>query len=221
MPRELSQTEASILSSAEEFVSAFFEGEASGHDKWHTFRVHALATTLAELEDADPFAVRLAALLHDVDDAKLSPGTAEGLANAVSFMRGRGMEESMILCVCRIIKQVSFKGKDTAAPDTIEGKCVQDADRLDAIGAIGVARTFAYGGSRGRAMYDPATPPRADMTEAEYRASNSTSINHFYEKLLLLEDLMNTPSAKAIARERTEFMKVFLDRFFNEWNGEL
>lgn len=124
------------------------------------------------------------------------------------------------LIVLKAVSQISFKGTDTMVPDSLEGKIVQDADRLDAIGAIGIARTFAYGGSKGRIMYDPKKKPMETMNSRQYFASESTTINHFYEKLLKLKDLMNTDTAKKIAEDRHSFMNEYLDRFYKEWNGE-
>ena len=121
--------------------------------------------------------------------------------------------------VCRIISQISFKGVDSVVPDTLEGRIVQDADRMDAIGAIGIARAFAYGGSKGRAMHIPGEGFKADMGEAEYFANRGTSVNHFYEKLLLLKDMMGTPSAKRMAQARHDYMLGFLDEFMSEWDG--
>lgn len=210
----------SIISNARDFVTGLFRDEYSGHDASHTFRTAALASRLAREEGADEFVVTLAALLHDVDDVKLSPETAEDLSRASEFMRGNGLDESLISTVCAIIRSVGFKGSDSVVPDSIEGKCVQDADRLDAIGAVGIARAFAYGGSRARPMHDPETPPRLNMNEAEYRSSRSTSVNHFYEKLFLLKDMMNTASAKRIAEARDGFMRDFIDEFLAEWAGE-
>ena len=209
----------SAIENAKAYVKSFFEGEASGHDFWHTMRVLRLAETIAISEGADLFTVRLAALLHDVDDVKLSPTTSAGLDNAIAFMRENSVDNETTEKVCRIIRDISFKGRDSVVPDSLEGKCVQDADRLDALGAIGVARTFAYGGSRGRAMYDPEHKPNADMSAEEYRQSNSSSIAHFYEKLFLLKDMMNTEKGKAIALERDAFMHEFVSRFLNEWDG--
>ena len=137
------------------FIQGIFSGDSSGHDYYHTIRVYKLATKIAKQENADVKIVQLAALLHDVDDIKLSPDTYAAKKNAVDFMMANKVDEEIIKVVCKIIDEVSFAGTDSVVPDTIEGKCVQDADRLDAIGAIGIARTFAYGGSRGRKIYDP------------------------------------------------------------------
>ena len=137
------------------FIKSIFSGDSSGHDYYHTIRVYKLATKIAKQENADVKIVQLAALLHDVDDIKLSPDTYVTKKNAVDFMTINKIDGKRIEAVCKIIDEVSFSGTDSVVPDTIEGKCVQDADRLDAIGAIGIARTFAYGGSRGRKIYDP------------------------------------------------------------------
>jgi metal dependent phosphohydrolase len=182
-------------------------------------RVYRTAINIAEAEHADMQVVALAALLHDVDDRKLSPMTAEKKENAARFMRSQNVSESEIRQVCQIIDEVSFKGTDSVRPPTPEGKCVQDADRLDALGAIGIARTFAYGGSHNRAIYDPELPPRTAMNQAQYYSSKSTSLNHFYEKLFLLEGMMNTETGKAIARKRTQYMQQFVDEFLHEWDG--
>ena len=208
-----------IIDNAVSFVNELFENEFSGHDSYHTFRVLRIAQRLAKEEGADGFIVQLAALLHDVDDVKLSPETSAGLYRARRFMLENHVESETAEAVCTAIREISFKGRDSAIPSTIEGKCVQDADRLDALGAIGVARTFAYGGSRNRLIYDPESAPKTDMSESEYRNSRSSSIGHFYEKLFLLKDMMNTPSAKKLAEERDRFMHGFVDEFLNEWNG--
>lgn len=208
-----------LVQNATKFIKAVFQNDLSGHDFFHSMRVYRTAINIAEAEHADIQVVALAALLHDVDDRKLSPMTAEKKENAARFMRSQNMSESEIRQVCQIIDEVSFKGTDSVRPSTPEGKCVQDADRLDALGAIGIARTFAYGGSHNRAIYDPELPPRAAMNQAQYYSSKSTSLNHFYEKLFLLEGMMNTETGKAIARKRTQYMQQFVDEFLNEWDG--
>ena len=176
---------------------------------------------IAEQENADMLIVQLAALLHDVDDVKLSPETHETKRNVVIFMINSGVDDKVIASVCKIINEVSFAGIDSVVPSTIEGKCVQDADRLDAMGAIGIARTFAYGGSKGRRIHDPDIKPMTNMNKADYQQNhNSTSINHFYEKLLLLKDMINTESAKKMIEHRQAVMKEYLVEFMAEWEGE-
>lgn len=176
-----------VIENAVKYVKQIFANDCSGHDYYHTMRVYRLAVQIAKEENADMLIVQLAALLHDVDDAKLSPETYATKRNAVDFMESNGLDNEIIEAVCKIIEEVSFAGTDSVVPSTIEGKCVQDADRLDAMGAIGIARTFAYGGSKGRKIYDPEIKPLVNMGKEEYRQNqNSTSINHFYEKLLLL-----------------------------------
>ena len=210
-----------IEENAIKYVKQIFADDCSGHDYYHTIRVYRLAMKIAEQENADMLIVQLAALLHDVDDVKLSPETHETKKNAVDFMRSNGVDDKIMDSVCRIIDEVSFAGTDSVVPVTIEGKCVQDADRLDAMGAIGIARTFAYGGRKGRKIHDPDIKPLPNMNKEEYRQNqNSTSINHFYEKLLLLKDMMNTEAAKKMAEHRQAVMEKYLEEFAAEWEGE-
>ncbi len=204
---------------AKEFARKVFEGDSSGHDIYHTIRVHDLARTICTSEGGDEDTVRLAALLHDVDDRKLFGDN--GYANAKEFMGAEDIPEEVQNRICTIIGQISFKGKDSVVPDTLEGKIVQDADRMDAIGAIGIARAFAYGGSKGRAIYIPGDDPKTGMSEKEYFSNQGTSVNHFYEKLLLLKDMMNTETAKEMAQSRHNFMISYLDEFMEEWNGRI
>jgi len=202
-----------------EYIKMIFEGESSGHDYWHSLRVYRNAMLIAEEEEVcNVQVVMLASLLHDVDDPKLFH--TKDYENARRIMNELGVDSSLIEEVIGAVSTVSFKGTDTVIPQTMEGKIVQDADRLDAIGAIGIARAFAFGGSRGREIYHPGIEPKLQMNEDEYRKSEGTTINHFYEKLFLLEDLMNTKTAKAIASNRTEYMKSFLEEFYSEWNGK-
>ena len=161
-----------MIEQAKQYIQHVFARDFSGHDVFHTLRVLHLAEHIARKEGADLETVQLAALLHDVDDRKLSPETYPNQGNARAFLQSQGMHADKIEAICRIIAQISFKGTDTVAPDTLEGQCVQDADRLDAIGAIGIARTFAFGGSRNRKMYDPAEPPVTGM-DAAMRSSDT------------------------------------------------
>ena len=208
-----------IISYALEFVKNTFNDDFSGHDYFYTLRVHKMAMRIAEQEDANLIIVQLAALLHDVDDIKLSPETYVNKDRAVTFLRNYDIAEEIIKTICNIIDEISFKGTDTITPETIEGKCVQDADRLDAIGAIGIARTFAYGGSHNRIIHDPEIKPTVNMNADKYQSHISTSINHFYEKLFLLKDLMNTDTAKTIAEQRENYMRAYISEFLDEWDG--
>lgn len=206
-----------IFSRAVEYVRGLFADDCSGHDIYHTIRVHDVARTICSEEGGDMFTVRLAALLHDADDRKLFGDN--GFLNARRFMDMESVEPSVQDTVCHIIQQVSFKGSDSVVPDSLEGRIVQDADRLDAIGAIGIARAFAYGGSKGRMMHVPGESHRDNMSEEEYFANRGTSINHFHEKLLLLKDMMTTDTARRMAESRHDYMETFLEEFMAEWDG--
>lgn len=208
-----------IIEQALLYVQKFFEQDCGGHDHFHTLRVFKTATRIAQQEGADVKIVQLAALLHDVDDRKLSPETCAEKLNARRFLKENHVNEVTIDQICQIIGEISYAGKDSVVPVSLEGKCVQDADRLDAIGAIGIARAFAYGGSHNRFMHHPDIKPKRDMGREEYYNSNSTTINHFYEKLLLLADMMNTTTAKEIAKARENYMKDFIVQFMTEWSG--
>ena len=201
-------------------VKKLFEGNSDGHDFFHTERVYKTALKLAKTENADLEITALAAILHDVDDRKLSPETCENKKNARTILNELGIDSERQTAILKIISEVSFVGTDSPVPETKEGKCVQDADRLDAMGAIGIARAFAFGGSRGRQMYNPDIKPTLKADSRTYgKNENTTSVNHFYEKLFLLKDMMNTEAAKQIATEREQFMKEFLEEFYKEWNG--
>lgn len=211
-----------MLEAAKQYARIIFEKDSGGHDFDHTMRVYRMAEHIALTEGADVYTVCLAALLHDVDDRKLSPETCANLDRARWFLRSHGAGEEQTEAICRMIREVSFKGSDSVIPSTLEGCCVQDADRLDAMGAIGIARAFAFGGSRGRKMYDPEQPPRTDMDAAAYAANTGgCTVNHFYEKLLLLEGMMTTETGRKLARHRHQYMEAFLAEFFGEWNGEI
>ena len=208
-----------IINQALDYVKKIFESDYSGHDYFHTLRVFKMATHIATVENADLKTVQLAALLHDVDDIKLSPQTHAEKINARHFLAANNFSETAICKICQIIEEISYVGKDSVTPKTLEGKCVQDADRLDALGAVGIARTFAYGGSHNRLMYHPDIKPKMNMGKEEYINHVSTSVNHFYEKLFNLTELINTPTAKKIATEREAYMKNFIAEFMDEWDG--
>ena len=208
-----------LINEALEYVKKIFENDYSGHDYFHTLRVFKMATHIATKENANLEIVQLAALLHDVDDIKLSPKTYEEKTNARRFLAANNIDEITISEICQIISEISYTGKDSIIPKTLEGKCVQDADRLDAIGAIGIARAFAYGGNHNRVMHNPNINPNLDMDAEEYCKHISTTINHFYEKLFKLKDLMNTDIAKVIALDRERYMKDYISEFMDEWEG--
>lgn len=200
------------------YVRLQFEQEASGHDWWHIQRVWNLAVKIAKHEKADLFLVEMAALLHDLDDWKLNVANDKG-KRSENWMKKLGVPVSKIARIEAIIDQVSFKGAGVdTTPGCIEAMIVQDADRLDAMGAIGIARTFAYGGNRNRLIYDPNIKPEMHLDFDSYKKTNTPTINHFYEKLLLLKDRMNTDYGRRMAEERHRFMKSYLEQFFREWN---
>ncbi|MFN0021119.1 MAG: HD domain-containing protein [Pirellulaceae bacterium] len=211
-----------ILTCTADHVRKLLDGDSAGHDWWHIERVRRVALTIAREERADLFLVELAALLHDVADWKFAGGDEKaGPAAARQWLMSLEADEPTIDQVCRIIAQLSFKGAGVATPmDSLEGACVQDADRLEAIGAIGIARTFAYGGWKGQPMHDPDLPPQLHGSFTEYKQNKGTTINHFYEKLLLLKDRMNTAAGKRLAQARHEFMEQYLSQFFAEWEGK-
>ncbi|MBE0427231.1 MAG: HD domain-containing protein [Nitrospirae bacterium] len=194
--------------------------EGTGHDWWHVYRVWQNAIHIAKEEKADLFLVQIAALLHDIADWKFHHGDdTAGPKLAREWLEKVGVDEKIIAHVCEIIQGISFKGAGVKIQiKTKEGMVVQDADRLDAIGAIGIARAFTYGGHKGREIYNPYIRPHHHESFEEYKNSKGPTINHFYEKLLLLKDLMNTKTARKMAEERHAFMELFLERFFKEWN---
>ncbi|HZB31614.1 MAG TPA: HD domain-containing protein [Streptosporangiaceae bacterium] len=196
--------------------------ESSGHDWWHVDRVRRLAMTIAEREAADAYVTELAALLHDISDYKLNGGDLErGPQIAFDWLRQLGETKECATAVSDIIANISFKGAGVACSmSTIEGMVVQDADRLDALGAIGVARAFAYGGFAGQPMHDPALRPRLHETLEDYLNRKGTTVNHFYEKLLLLKDRMNTETGRRIAERRHAVLAGFLQEFLDEWDGK-
>lgn len=206
-------------------TAAYVQGTAAGegsHDWFHVERVWKAATRLCDAEKADRTVVELAALLHDVADWKFHGGDdSAGPRAAREWLSSLGVGETTITHVCEIIAKLSFKGAGvTTEMPTLEGRCVQDADRLDAIGAIGIARAFAYGGHKGRALYDPAVPPTPHDSFDAYKKNAGPTLNHFYEKLLLLHDRMQTESGRQWAAARHEYMAAFVKHFLSEWDGE-
>ncbi|OAB41728.1 HD domain-containing protein [Paenibacillus glacialis] len=209
-----------IIQKATEFVRNELENESSGHDWYHIYRVTQSAKTIAIEEGADLFVCELAALLHDIADPKLNISEEVGLARVNSWLEQNEVPRDASEHVMQIISTMSYKGGGKPPMATLEGKVVQDADRLDAIGAMGIARVFAFSGAKGRKFHDPSIDPRMDMSEEEYRNGEDTAINHFYEKLLKLKDLMNTNYGKTLAMGRHQFMQDYLDRFYAEWEGK-
>lgn len=212
-----------VIEKTKEFVRNKLEGEGSGHDWWHIHRVYNIAVNLAKDTDnkADLYIIKLGALLHDIADWKFNGGDINvGAMVSRDFLKGLGVDEETIEHVADIVKNISFKGSgEKSQMKTLEGMIVQDADRLDAIGAIGIARTFAYGGHDNREMFNPDIKPQNHKTFEEYKNSRGTTINHFYEKLLLLKDLMNTESGRKYAEKRHKFMEEYLEEFYAEWEG--
>ncbi|NQY10497.1 MAG: HD domain-containing protein [Flavobacteriales bacterium] len=204
------------------FVQVVLADAEGGHDWWHISRVWKLSKTIAKTEDVDLFIVELGALLHDIADSKFHDGDEElGPKKARKFLTSLDVEESVITHIENIINNISFKGgRENQKFRSNELDVIQDADRLDALGAIGIARTFNYGGFKEREIYNPNIEPNLQMTKEEYKNSSAPSLNHFYEKLLLLKDKMNTNTGKALAIHRHNFMEQYLAEFYKEWNGE-
>lgn len=205
-----------------EFVKQELAGAETGHDWFHVERVWKNAINIAQQEQVDILIVELAALLHDIADSKFYDGDEDvGSAKAGKFLRSLEMDESIVVHVQQIIKNMSYKNSfDAPIFTSKEMQVVQDADRLDAMGAIGIARAFAYGGFKNRELYNPAIQPDPNPTKETYKKSAAPTINHFYEKLLLLKDSMNTDTAYRMAEQRHHFMEQYLEQFFGEWEGE-
>ena len=205
------------------FVKKELENAEGGHDWFHIERVYKNAILISKTEKVDSFIVSLGALLHDIADSKFYNGDeAIGPKKARDFLNCEKVPEDVIAHVIKIIENISFKGGNKKQQFfSNELAVVQDADRLDALGAIGIARCFNYGGYKNRKLYDPEIKPNLNMSPEVYKASDSPTINHFYEKLLLLKDKMNTKTGKKIAQKRHEYMKGFLEQFYGEWEGEL
>ncbi|MCB0502045.1 MAG: HD domain-containing protein [Bacteroidetes bacterium] len=204
-----------------DFVKSSLANAEGGHDWFHIERVWKNAKVIAATEEVNNLVVELGALLHDIADAKFHDGDETiGPKKARQFLSDLCVEEAIIDHVVQIIENISFKGGNEAQKFySPELAVVQDADRLDALGAIGIARTFNYGGFKNRSLYDPSIPPNLNMSKEEYKKSQAPTINHFYEKLLLLKDRMNTATGKQLAQERHQFMEQFLEQFYKEWNA--
>lgn len=211
-----------LITKTQNFVKQKLSTAEGGHDWFHIQRVLSNALLINETEAADKLIVTLGALLHDIADSKFYNGDENiGPETAKEFLKAQGAQEELIDHVVKIIENISFKGGNEAQKfKSHELDIIQDADRLDALGAIGIARTFNYGGYKGRGLYNPEVKPNLKMTKEEYKASTAPTINHFYEKLLLLKDRMNTATGKRLAEDRHRFMEEFLNRFYAEWNGE-
>ncbi|MDF9800772.1 uncharacterized protein OKW21_006035 [Catalinimonas alkaloidigena] len=212
-----------VIQKTIDFVKETLSDAEGGHDWWHIFRVWNLSKHIAQTEDVDMFVVELGALLHDIADSKFHDGDEEiGPPKAREFLSTLNVEEAIITQVENIIANISFKGG--RAPQQFKSPeldVIQDADRLDAMGAIGIARTFNYGGYKNREIYNPEIKPNFTMTREEYKQSKAPTINHFYEKLLLLKERMNTSTGKKMAEHRHQFMEAFLEEFYQEWNGSV
>lgn len=216
-------SEEEIINKTIVFVKKTLENAEGGHDWFHIERVYKNSLLIAKTEPVDLFVVSLGALLHDIADSKFHNGDETvGPKVAREFLFKMNVDSVVIEHVIAIIENISFKSSlgDEKKYQSKELDVIQDADRLDAIGAIGIARTFNYGGFKNRAIYNPEIPPNLNMTKAEYKASTAPTINHFYEKLLLLKDKMNTKTGKKLAEQRHNFMELFLNQFYNEWNGK-
>lgn len=212
----------SILKIIENYVKTNFNEESTGHDWWHIKRVHDLSLQINEIEKKDEFIVRMIALLHDVFDEKFSDGDVK--QNLENLMRKLNIyneiDEKDIKNIIHSIENLGFKGGFNNIEISDEGKIVQDADRIDAIGAIGIARCFAYNGKKGNLIYDPDMGIVEINNQEEYRNKKRHAINHFYEKLLKIKNTINTEAGKTIAIKRTEYMENFLDEFYKEWDGK-
>lgn len=217
-------TNDQLIEATKTFVKETLENAEGGHDWFHTLRVFNNALLISKNEDINLLIVQLGALLHDIADSKFHDGDeGVGPKMAREFLFKHHVDSSIIEHVVNIIKHISFKnsldGKSSFVSKELE--VIQDADRLDAIGAIGIARCFNYGGFKNRSLHDPSIKPDLNMSKAEYKSSTAPSINHFYEKLLLLKDKMNTKTGKQIAEKRHHFMELYLNQFYDEWNGKL
>jgi uncharacterized protein len=218
----MTENQQSLLLNIRQDVKLIFEGEGSGHDWWHIYRVTETAKSIAKAENANLFIVELAALLHDVGDHKLFKEENAQEVLISKILNKYNCTQELINEMLEIVKSVSFKGANVVTnPTSLEGKIVQDADRLDAIGAVGIARAFAYGGHNNRLLYNPEDKPELHNDFDSYKNSKGHTINHFYEKLLLLKDRMQTATGKELAKERHQVMESFLLQFYKEWEGNI
>lgn len=209
-----------IIHKIELYAKEKLGNDITGHDYYHSDRVRNLAKKIASKEGANMFICEVAALVHDVIDYKFVKDQGTALRELLHFLKELGLEGNDIDQIIYIVTNISFNGGNNDPVETLEAQVVQDADRLEAIGAIGIARTMMFGGAKGRTLHIPNLEPRHKLTTEEYRNGMSTTINHFYEKLLKLKDLMNTETAKEIACKRHDFLVEYLDEFYMEWNGE-
>lgn len=209
-----------IIENTIAFVKRKLAKEGSGHDWWHIYRVYQMTKRIAKEENVEVFTCELAALLHDLADDKVVGDEEQGKKDIMDWLTGQGVDDDTCKHVMDIIATMSFKGGHSKEMSSLEGKVVRDADRLDAIGAIGIARCFVYAGNKGDVIFDPTLTWREEMTLEEYRKGKSTAINHFYEKLLKLKDLMATKTGAELAQRRHDYMLDFLEEFYEEWEGK-
>ena len=219
----MNKSQLQIIEKTKTFVQQELANAEGGHDWWHIYRVWKTASNIAlEEKNVDVFVIQIAALLHDIADSKFHGGDENiGPEKAVSFLKQLKLNDNTINHIEAIIRNMSFKNTfDNITFTSPELDVVTDADRLDAIGAIGIARTFNYGGHKGSEIYNPNIKPNLNMTKKEYKNSNAPTVNHFYEKLFLLKDMMKTNTGKRLAEERHTFMEIYLKQFYAEWDGE-
>ncbi|WP_342387328.1 HD domain-containing protein [Salinicoccus bachuensis] len=211
----------SIIEDAKAQVYDFHSSDSTGHDYWHVMRVYNNARMIQSQEGGDRFIIEVAALFHDMIDYKLTDDEHAQLDGIKAFLSRRGVGADVIERITHAMQAVSFKGgNNTVAVESVEDAIVQDADRLDALGAVGIARTFIYGGNKRHELYHPDRAAREDLTFEQYSQEDNTMINHFYEKLLRLKNLMHTDTARSVAEERHRFMEMYLEQFYQEWEGK-
>ncbi|WDF49760.1 HD domain-containing protein [Paenibacillus sp. KACC 21273] len=220
-PNSTEQIQEQVIQDTAQFVKSVLSEDTSGHDWWHIHRVVQMTERITATEGGNRFVAVMAALLHDVADEKLNVSKEAGMRKVTDWLDTQSIPPADVEHIIEIIATMSYNGGNNPPVRTLEGQIVQDADRLDAIGAISIARVFVYSGHTGRPIHDPDIPVRTSMTSEQYRNEKSTAINHFHEKLLKLKDMINTPSARIIAEERHQYMQEYVDRFYKEWNGEI